>query len=104
MGVFSPDTWNDVGVVALLIIVIATMGLAFKQGWIVTGFTYRAMESSHKEITEIWKMSNEQLRARSDNDQETIQVQASTISEQKVSAELTEHVVRAIREASGRLT
>lgn len=104
MGVFSPQTWNDIGVVAFLIIVAATLALAFKQGWIVTGFTYRAREESHKEIQRIWELANGQLRQRSEQDQGTIQLQASTIAEQKVSAELTEHVVKAIREAREQMT
>jgi len=103
VGAFSPSTWNDVGVVAIIIITMATLALAVKQGWIVTGFTYRASAEAHKEITRIWELSNAQLRARSDQDQVTIQIQANTIAEQKVMAELTEHVARAVREAQEKM-
>lgn len=104
MSVFSPQTWNDVGIVAFLIIVAATLALSFKQGWLVSGFTYQAAEKSHQEIQRIWSMANEQLRERSEQDQSTIQLQASTIAEQKVMAELTEHIARSVREATEKMT
>ncbi|QTJ69632.1 hypothetical protein HYG77_04710 [Rhodococcus sp. ZPP] len=94
MQILTPSAWEGVGTVTVVIVFFLLLGVSLVRGWIVFG-------PAHREIVRAKDDAIAHERGRSLEDQKIIATQAATLAEQKVSGELTAHVVQAIREATG---
>lgn len=92
---WSPEVWNDIGVVAILILIAASHALALVRGWIVLG-------PHHREVISAKNKTIENADARSAKDQETIAVQAQTIAKTDATDQANAHLLSAIREMAER--
>lgn len=91
MNAWNPDTWNDVGIVAFMIVVFGLHALSFIRGWLVLG-------PSHKEIVAEKDRALEKANKLIEKLAEVNHVQAQTISENNARAQVTDHVLQSIRD------
>ncbi|OZC62156.1 hypothetical protein CH267_01025 [Rhodococcus sp. 06-621-2] len=94
MGILTPSAWEGVGVVGVVIVFSLLLGLALVREWLVLG-------PAHRAIVKALSDAADHSQGRELEDQKTISTQASTIAEQRVSGELSAHIIQAIREATG---
>lgn len=94
MGLVSPSAWEGISIVTFVVVMFLFHALAFARGWLVFG-------PAHREIVQAKNDTIAHIEGRSLEDQRIISTQATTIAEQKVSGELSAHVIQAIREATG---
>lgn len=93
---WSPAAWNDVSVVALVILMAAVIGFALVRGWLVLG-------PHHREVVSAKDKTIDNADRRSERDQDTIAVQAKTILEKNATEQASAYLLQAIREiADGR--
>lgn len=90
----SPSAWEGISIVTFVVVMFVLHAFAFARGWLVFG-------PAHREIVSAKDDAIEHLQGRSLEDQRIISAQAGTIAEQKVSGELSAHIIQAIREATG---
>ncbi|QBP33258.1 hypothetical protein SEA_BRUTONGASTER_41 [Gordonia phage BrutonGaster] len=91
MSAWAPETWNDVGVVAFMIVVLGFHALSFIRGWLVLG-------PSHKEIVSEKDRALTKADALIEKLTETNAIQAQTIAEAAARAQVTDHVLQSIRD------
>ncbi|MCK0174817.1 hypothetical protein [Mycolicibacterium sp. F2034L] len=87
----TPEAWNGVGVVTVLILVVAYHAIAYIRGWLVPG-------RHHREIVAAQDL---RLAAADDRDKanaETIRIQAQTIAEKNAVELTTAHLLESVRE------
>ncbi|MEW5810244.1 MAG: hypothetical protein AB1925_12400 [Actinomycetota bacterium] len=91
----TPEAWNGVGVVTVLILVVAYHAVAYIRGWLVPG-------RHHREIVIALEARIAKADERDTANGETIRIQAQTIAE-KNAVELTAaHLLESVRELAER--
>lgn len=91
----SPETWNGIGVVTLLILVVAYHAIAYIRGWLVPG-------RHHREVVSALELRLEKADERDAANGETIRIQAQTISEKNAVELTTAHLLESVRELAER--
>lgn len=95
MPLWTPDVWDKIGVVTLLLLVVAYHSVAYVRGWLVPG-------RHHKEIV----AAQEQRIAKADElaaaNADTIRIQAQTIAEKNAVELTTAHLLESVRELAER--
>lgn len=90
MSVLTPSAWEGVSTATVMILVSLLMGLALKQGWLVLG-------PAHKELMRLKDEVIADVRGARDQDSAIIKTQADTIYEQRVSGDVSAHLLQALR-------
>lgn len=88
---WSPDQWNDIGVVGLVLILAAFTAVALARGWIVLG-------PFHKEIISIKDDEIEQLRKRGIHDATAIDTLSRSMIDKNAAEDATTKILAALRE------
>ncbi|ANA86210.1 hypothetical protein SEA_LOZINAK_53 [Gordonia phage Lozinak] len=91
MSAWTPDAWNDVGIVAFLILGVGLLALCFIRGWLVLG-------PSHKEIVAEKDRALTHANELVGKLTEVSAIQAQTIAENSARAQVTDHVLQSIRD------
>lgn len=102
MSILTPGAWEDVSTVTLVIVFALVFALALKNGWVVLGTSHREILKIKDELIASKDDTIADVRGRAAEDQRIIRTQADTISDQRVSGQLTAHITESIREALGR--
>lgn len=89
---WSPDQWNDIGVVGLVPIAAVFAALALSRGWIVLG-------PYHKEIMSIKDDEIEQLRIRGIHDATAIDTLSKSMIDKNATEDAAVKLLAAFREA-----
>ncbi len=96
MGWLSPEAWNGVGVVTLLVIFAIGHAVAFTRGWLVLGV-------HHREVVAGKDSTIERLEAGDAGKDRTIEKLSNAVSEFGVSGQIQAHLLESIKElAEGR--
>lgn len=91
----GPEVWDKVGVVGLIVFLAIFHLTAYLREWLVPGRHYKEMLEEKR--AEIQRLSEAAGKAA-----DTIQVQATTISEKNAAEAVTEHLMQSIRELAER--
>lgn len=97
MGLLTPSAWEGVGVVTVVVIFFIAGVFALMRGWIVFG-------PAHREITRALSAAAEHSNDRERTDAETIAKLTNVIVEQRVTGEMSAHIMQAIRDATQSLS
>lgn len=89
---WSPDEWNGVGVVGLVLILGAYLTVALLRGWIVLG-------NYHREIVTIKNDEITQLRKRGEHDAAAIDTLSRSMVDKNAAEDATTKILAAFREA-----
>jgi len=91
-SVWSPELWDDFGVVGIVVALGVAHMVAYIRGWLIPG-------RHHREIIDGKDRALAELRDRSAIDAETIKLQAKTISERDVMEDATTRLMQAFHES-----
>lgn len=95
MPLWTPDVWDKVGVVTLLLLVVVYHATAYVRGWLVPG-------RHHREIV----AAQDQRIVKADElamaNAETIRIQAQTIAEKNALELTSAHLLESVRELAER--
>lgn len=87
----SPDAYNSVGVVGLVVFVLVFILVGLSKGWIVFGPT-------HREIVESKDSTIDKLYARADKDADTIAELSHTLAQKNAVEDATTKILSELRE------
>ena len=90
MPVFTPSVWEGISSVTVVILVALFLGLALIRGWLVLG-------PAHRELLRVKDEVIADSRGARLEDQQIIKTQADTIYEQRVSGDVSAHLLQALR-------
>lgn len=90
MSVLTPSAWEGVSTVTVVILVALFLGLSFARGWLVLG-------PAHRELLRVKDEVIADVRGTRDQDTAIIKTQADTIYEQRVSGDVSAHLLQALR-------
>ena len=93
MSVLTPAAWNGVSVVTVVVVFFAFGVYALMRGWIVFGPT-------HREIVKAKDDSIAHATGRELEDAKTISALTNVLTEQRVSGEVSAHILSAIRDVA----
>lgn len=96
MPTWSPDQWNDFGLVGFALFIMAFLALALMRGWIVLG-------PYHREIVTIKDDEIKQLRVRGVHDATAIDTLSKSMVDKNAAEDATTKILAALRDvvASG---
>lgn len=89
---FNPDTWSDISVVGIIVMIALGTAFSLIRGWIILG-------PHHREVLAAKDDDLNESRRREAVKDDTIAIQARTISENNTNNQIMDHVLKAIREA-----
>ena len=92
MSFWSPDQWNDFGVVGFALFVMAFLSVALMRGWIVLG-------PYHREIVDIKDDEIDQLRKGGVHDATAIDTLSKSMVDKNAAEDATTKILAAFREA-----
>lgn len=93
MNILTPSAWEGVSVVTVVVVFFLLGVFALIRGWIVFG-------PAHREIVRAKDDAIAHSNSREATDAETISKLTGVIVEQRVSGEVSAHILQAIREVT----
>lgn len=97
-GLWSPQAWNGIGVVTLVVFMGFGLLVSLQRGWLILGIHHREVIGGRDREIAARDGSIAELRTREARLDETITVQARTISENTVRDEFTERILTELRD------
>lgn len=95
MPLWTPDVWDKIGVVTLLLLVVTYHAVAYVRGWLVPG-------RHHKEIVSAQEQRIAKADERDVQKDETIRILSQTVAEKNAVELTTAHLIQSVRELAER--
>lgn len=92
---WTPDVWDKIGVVTLLLLVVVYHAVAYVRGWLVPGRHHREIVAAQEGRIAV---ADELAKANA----ETIRIQTQTIAEKNAVELTTAHLLQSVRELAER--